>query len=550
MRPGMTELGGMMMANTICEDVWVPELVAEAAEQGAEVVFNISASPFHAGKGAEREEMLAERARANGVWLAYCNLVGGQDELVFDGRSLIISPEGEVIARGRAFEEDLVVADITPGARLGASAGLAPEMTGAAEVYSAIELGLRDYAGKNGFTDVVIGLSGGIDSALTAAIAVDALGPEHVHGVMMPSRYSSAGSVSDSVELAAALGIEVRELSIEPGYQAALDTLSASFEGREDDVTEENLQARVRGMLLMALSNKFGWLVLATGNKSELSVGYSTLYGDMVGGFAPLKDVFKTRVYELARWRNAQAAAPVIPAGDHRQGTQRRAAPRPARPGLAAAVPGARRDPRALRGEGRQPRRDRGDGLPRSRGRPRHPAHRRRRVQAPAGASRREDHRQGVWARPSDAGHQPLRGLRRAWPSSSWRSSRTTGSASTRCSTSPTTCCTATSACREAATGISPHTAASSPSRWGRAALLLGTARLLPAPGDASRQVRQVAVSPDARVGGVGRALMGRLEAIALQEDAASSGCKRATTHGASTSVSATSPRATSSRAA
>ena len=311
--PGMTELGGMMMANTICEDVWVPELVAEAAEMGAEVVFNISASPFHAGKGTEREEMLAERARANGVWLAYCNLVGGQDELVFDGRSLIISPEGEVIARGRSFEEDLVVADITPGAKLGASAGVAAEMTGAAEVYSAIKLGLRDYAVKNGFSDVVIGLSGGIDSALTAAIAVDALGAEHVHGVMMPSRYSSAGSVSDSVELSAALGIEVRELSIEPGYQAALDTLASSFEGREADVTEENLQARVRGMLLMALSNKFGWLVLATGNKSELSVGYSTLYGDMVGGFAPLKDVFKTRVYELARWRNTQAAAPVIP---------------------------------------------------------------------------------------------------------------------------------------------------------------------------------------------------------------------------------------------
>ena len=311
--PGLTELGGTMMANTICEDIWVPELAAEAAEMGAQVLFNISASPFHAGKGVEREQMLAERARANGVWLAYCNLVGGQDELVFDGRSVIISPGGEVIARGKAFEEDLVVADFAPDGRLGASGDLAPEVGGEQEVYSAIKVGLRDYVHKNGFSDVVLGLSGGIDSALTAAIATDALGARHVHGVMMPSRYSSPGSISDSVELAAALGIETRELPIEPAYQALLDTLSPAFAGRPTDVAEENLQARVRGTLLMALSNKFGWLTLATGNKSELSVGYSTLYGDMVGGFAPLKDVFKTRVYELARWRNAQGESAVIP---------------------------------------------------------------------------------------------------------------------------------------------------------------------------------------------------------------------------------------------
>ena len=311
--PGLTELGGTMMANTICEDIWVPELAAEVVEMGAQIIFNISASPFHAGKGAEREEMLCERARANGVWLAYCNLVGGQDELVFDGRSVVISPDGEVIARGKAFVEDLVVVDFAPEGRLGASGDLAPVMTAEQEVYSAIELGLRDYVVKNGFSDVVLGLSGGIDSALTAAIAADALGAEHVHGVMMPSRYSSPGSISDSVELAAALGIETRELAIEPAYQALLDTLEPAFDGMPADVAEENLQARVRGTLLMALSNKCGWLTLATGNKSELSVGYSTLYGDMVGGFAPLKDVFKTRVYQLARWRNTQDAAPVIP---------------------------------------------------------------------------------------------------------------------------------------------------------------------------------------------------------------------------------------------
>lgn len=311
--PGLTELGGTMMATTVCEDVWVPELVQEAAEQGASIVFNISASPFHAGKGISREEMLCERARANGVWLAYCNLVGGQDELVFDGRSVIISPSGEVIARAAAFDEELLIADVATGGKLGAGGPLAEQVHGAEEVYRAIEVGLRDYVRKNGFTDVVLGLSGGIDSALTAAIAVDALGADHVHGVMMPSRYSSAGSVEDSVVLAEALGMDARTIPIESPHQAFLESLEPSFRGMAEDVTEENLQARVRGTLLMALSNKFGWLTLATGNKSELSVGYSTLYGDMVGGFAPIKDVFKTRVYELARWRNGQPGGAVIP---------------------------------------------------------------------------------------------------------------------------------------------------------------------------------------------------------------------------------------------
>ena len=302
-----------MFANTICEDIWVPGPAAEAVAEGASVIFNISASPFHAGKGREREEMLCERARENGVWLAYCNLVGGQDELVFDGRSLVISPGGDIVARGAAFAEDLVIADFTPGAKLGASADLAPEPTGAEEIYEAIVLGLGDYVRKNGFTDVVLGLSGGIDSALVATIAADALGADHVHGVMMPSRYSSAGSVDDSVALAEALGIETMTLPVEGPFEAFLETLAAAFAGREPDVAEENLQARVRGTLLMALSNKFGWLTLATGNKSELSVGYSTLYGDMVGGFAPIKDLFKMRVYELANWRNGQGRAPVIP---------------------------------------------------------------------------------------------------------------------------------------------------------------------------------------------------------------------------------------------
>ena len=319
-----------MFANTICEDIWVPELAEEAAREGASVIFNVSASPFHAGKASEREEMLCARARDNNVWLAYCNLVGGQDELVFDGRSLVISPvrRGGRARRGlrggprhRRLHARRASSAPRPTSR--------PRSGAAEEVYSAIVLGLRDYVRKNGFTDVVLGLSGGIDSALTAAIAADALGPEHVHGVMMPSRYSSAGSVDDSVELAANLGIETMELPVEGPFQAFLDTLEPAFEGREPDVAEENLQARVRGTLLMALSNKFGWMTLATGNKSELSVGYSTLYGDMVGGFAPIKDVFKMRVYELAKWRNEQGDGTGHPAGDHRQGAERGAATGP-----------------------------------------------------------------------------------------------------------------------------------------------------------------------------------------------------------------------------
>ncbi len=311
--PGLTELGGTMFATTICEDIWVPELAQEAASAGAQLLLNVSASPFHAEKGAEREEMLRTRARDNNMWLAYCNLVGGQDELVFDGRSVIISSSGEVIARGAAFAEDLVIADFTPGAKLGASSDLSPIVEGPEEIHRALVIGLGDYARKNGFTDVVLGLSGGIDSALTAAIAVDALGAEHVHGVMMPSRYSSEGSIDDSVALAKGMGIDCRELPIEPAFSALLATLEESFEGRPADVAEENLQARVRGTLIMALSNKFGWLALATGNKSELSVGYSTLYGDMAGGYAPLKDVFKTRVYEVSRWLNETRGREVIP---------------------------------------------------------------------------------------------------------------------------------------------------------------------------------------------------------------------------------------------
>ena len=309
--PGLTELGGTMFSTTVCEDIWVPELAAADVAEGASVLLNISASPYHLGKSHTREEMLRQRARENGVWLAYCNLVGGQDELVFDGCSVIIAPSGDVVARGATFAEDFVIAEFSAQGRLGAGDRIEPMLGHEEEVYRALMLGLRDYAAKNGFTDVVIGLSGGIDSSLTAAIAADALGPDHVHGVLMPSRYSSQGSVDDALALSEALGIETRTLPIEDVFEAFLGTLKSSFAGREPDIAEENVQARVRGTLLMALSNKFGWLVLATGNKSELSVGYSTLYGDMVGGFAAIKDVFKTRVFDLAHWRNG--VSPAIP---------------------------------------------------------------------------------------------------------------------------------------------------------------------------------------------------------------------------------------------
>jgi NAD+ synthase (glutamine-hydrolysing) len=309
--PGLFTLGGEMYAVTVCEDVWDEAPVRESVAGGARLVVNISASPFHAGKGEERERLLSARAQENDCWLAYCNLVGGQDELVFDGRSVLVSPTGEIVARARSFAEDLLFVDFSPGGQLGAPDRTEEPPGSDEEVYRALELGLHDYIAKNGFTDVVVGLSGGVDSAMTATLAADALGAGHVHGVMMPSRYSSEGSLADARALAEALGIDAIELPIEGPFSALLETLAPAFQGTETDVTEENLQARVRGTLLMALSNKHGWIVLATGNKSELSVGYSTLYGDMVGGFAPLKDVFKTRVYDLARWRNARSE--VIP---------------------------------------------------------------------------------------------------------------------------------------------------------------------------------------------------------------------------------------------
>jgi NAD+ synthase (glutamine-hydrolysing) len=343
-------LGDITVGVNICEDIWYPEGPAHVqALFGAEVIININASPYHIGKAAFRETMLSTRASDNAVIIAYLNMVGGQDELVFDGHSVVVNERGEVICRGKQFEEDLIVVDLNldavfmqrlhdPRRRQEAVAvekskserivisreqprktkKRLPEREHSAlspteEIYRALVLGTCDYVTKNNFRETVIGLSGGIDSSIVATIAVDALGKDRVKGLFMPSPYSSKASREDAVELAGNLGIEIFEVPISDIYTSYLKTLEERFKGHAPDVTEENLQARIRGNILMAFSNKFNWLVLTTGNKSEMSVGYATLYGDMAGGFAVIKDVPKTMVYELCRWRNEKEGRPLIP---------------------------------------------------------------------------------------------------------------------------------------------------------------------------------------------------------------------------------------------
>jgi NAD+ synthase (glutamine-hydrolysing) len=346
----LLEHGETLVGPTICEDVWQPGPPAtDLALAGAELIANISASPFHVGKDREREEMLVTRARDNAVFLAFCNAVGGQDELIFDGHSLVLDDEGTVLARAPGFEECLLVVDVDPEevvarrltdvrrralarergiphagvvhvgsprpSRNGkhVEAVVAEPLDDLEQMRLALELGLRDYVEKNGFREVVVGVSGGIDSALVAALAAEALGPERVHCVSMPSQFSSEPTRADARRLAESLGCPFLELPIEPIVEAIRQALAPVFGEREPDLTEENVQARTRGVLLMALSNKFGWLLVATGNKSELSVGYATLYGDMAGGFALLKDVFKTDVFRLARHLNERAGRELIP---------------------------------------------------------------------------------------------------------------------------------------------------------------------------------------------------------------------------------------------
>jgi NAD+ synthase (glutamine-hydrolysing) len=307
---GLVDVAGTTVGITICEDMWVPgPPTTELVAAGAELVVNLSASPFHVGRAQEREAIFAARASESGVPVALCNTVGGQDELIFDGHSLFIGNDGTVLARAPGFEEALFVVDLEQPE----AAGLAPLGDDLEQMRCALVLGLRDYVAKNGFDAVVVSVSGGIDSAVTAALAVEALGPDRVHCVSMPSRYSSAETQADARRLAENLGCDFRELPIEPVVEAYTGVLAESFAGREPDVAEENLQARIRGTLAMALSNKFGWLLVASGNKSELSVGYATLYGDMAGGFALLKDVFKTDVFRLARHLNDRAGRELVP---------------------------------------------------------------------------------------------------------------------------------------------------------------------------------------------------------------------------------------------
>jgi NAD+ synthase (glutamine-hydrolysing) len=343
----LVEVAGVRIGVSVCEDAFSPTgPIATQAAGGAELVVNINASPYCANRLAERERMLATRASDAACALVYVNQVGGQDELVFDGASMVFDAHGDLLARAGQFTEETLVCDIdvrpvfrkrlldprgrateaplpvvdvssaprvddTGDVRDAAVADLLPPVH---EIYEALVTGTRDYVRKNGFTDVAIALSGGVDSSLVAVIAADAVGSEHVHGVLMPSRYSSDHSLSDAEKLCAELGIESRVIPIEPAHAAFLDMLAPSFAGLDPDITEENLQSRIRGVLMMALSNKFrGWLVLTTGNKTELAVGYSTLYGDTAGGFAVIKDVPKLLVYELCRDRNRRAGRPLVP---------------------------------------------------------------------------------------------------------------------------------------------------------------------------------------------------------------------------------------------
>jgi NAD+ synthase (glutamine-hydrolysing) len=310
---GLFSLDDVTVGVTICEDIWYADgPVAAQAASGVRIMLNLNASPFHEGKNVQREQMLSARAKETNSAIVYVNQVGAQDELVFDGSSVVVDCNGVIACRMKSFQSDFAVVTIGSDGTV-TPTHVEPFASDLDRVYDALVVGTRDYVHKNGFTDVVIGLSGGIDSSIVAAIAVDALGADHVHGVAMPSRYSSQGSLDDADKLATALGIDHRVVSIEPAFGAYLEMLQPSFSGRDPDLTEENLQSRVRGMTLMALSNKFGWMVLTTGNKSEMAVGYFTIYGDSAGGYAAIKDVFKTQVFALCRRINERAGREIIP---------------------------------------------------------------------------------------------------------------------------------------------------------------------------------------------------------------------------------------------
>ncbi len=325
--PAVVDFQGLPLGLLICEDIWEEGPTTQAAEGGARLLINLNASPYHTGKAPEREDLLTRRAREHQLPILYANLVGGQDELVFDGGSFVVDAAGQLTQRAPFFSEALMLVEVEAKAETNAEgdgeagrlslrprpAAIAPHPAEEEAVYQALVLGVRDYARKNGFHGAVLGLSGGIDSALTLAIAVDALGADQVEAVLMPSRYTAAMSVDDALAQARALGVAHRVVPIEPAFQAFLGMLEGEFAGRAPDVTEENIQARCRGIILMAISNKKGKILLTTGNKSEVAVGYATLYGDMAGGFAPIKDVPKTQVYRLAAYRNTLGPKAIIP---------------------------------------------------------------------------------------------------------------------------------------------------------------------------------------------------------------------------------------------
>ncbi len=336
--PKVYDIAGVRVSVSICEDLWVPGgPVAEAGKAGADLVVNVNASPFSAGRQDERLALIEERVRESGCAIAYVNQVGGQDELVFDGGSVVIDASGQLVARASRFSEELLVCELSAGRGAGAErgagagrgaegagrgafsadpsspAGSGRDMSPEEEVYEALVLGTRDYLAKNGFTNALIGLSGGIDSSLVALVATDALGPEHVHGIAMPSRYSSKGSLDDAELLASNLGIELTTIPIEPAHATYEQMLTPILGGAPTGLADENLQSRLRGVLLMAVSNSRGWIVLTTGNKSEVATGYSTLYGDSAGGFAVIRDVPKTLVYRLAAYRNERAGRQLVP---------------------------------------------------------------------------------------------------------------------------------------------------------------------------------------------------------------------------------------------
>ena len=407
--PCVVEIDDTRFGLIVCEDVWYVDPARQAQAAGAECIIVANGSPYHTGQHALRRAQVAARARDLSLPVVYVNRVGGQDELVFDGASFAVDAAGEVVQQLPAWHETVALLTFEDGEVKPVRGSLSARLE--EHVYPALVMGVRDYVRKNRFPGVLLGLSGGVDSALTLAIAVDALGPERVRAVMLPSRYNAAISLEDAREMAGIVGVRYDEIPIGPMFGAFEASLAGEFAGQPVDATEENIQARIRGTLLMALSNKFGSIVLTTGNKSEMAVGYATLYGDMAGGFAVLKDISKTLVYRLCRYRNE--LGPRDSRADHHPPAVGRTAGRPDRPGLAAALRHSRRDSRGLRRAGPQPPRHRGAGPLRRARPPGRPPDQALRIQAAPGGGRDPHHAARIRARLALSDHFRLVRLER-----------------------------------------------------------------------------------------------------------------------------------------